>query len=79
MDYVRLMMACNCFEEALDERLKVEGFDEHDFMDVLAMENLALKCVKPNKEQRPDMSYVMRLLNNMSNGNIEGNSFEMGD
>ncbi|GLJ41532.1 hypothetical protein SUGI_0859590 [Cryptomeria japonica] len=78
-DYVRYMMTCNRLEEALDERFKVEGFDECDLRDALAVAKLALKCAEPNKKERPDMSYVVRLLNNMRNENTEGNSSEVGD
>ncbi|XP_057858015.2 G-type lectin S-receptor-like serine/threonine-protein kinase At4g27290 [Cryptomeria japonica] len=78
-DYVRYMMACNRLEEALDERLRVEGFDECDLKDALAVVKLGLKCAERDKEERPDMSYVVRLLNTMSKENTEGNSSEMGD
>ncbi|XP_057857973.2 putative proline-rich receptor-like protein kinase PERK11 [Cryptomeria japonica] len=76
-DYVRYMMACNRFEQALDERIKGEGFGERDLINALAVANLALKCVEHNKEERPDMSYVMRALNSMSKENTEGNSIEI--
>ncbi|GLJ41530.1 hypothetical protein SUGI_0859560 [Cryptomeria japonica] len=64
-DYVRYMIACNRFKEALDERFKTEGFSDFDLMNALAVANLALKCAELDKEERPDMSYVVRVLNKM--------------
>ncbi|GLJ41531.1 hypothetical protein SUGI_0859580 [Cryptomeria japonica] len=78
-DYVRYMMASNRLEEALDKRLRVEGCDKCDLMNALAVAKLALKCAEPNKEERPDMSYVVRLLNSMNKDNTKEESSEMGD
>ncbi|GLJ41302.1 hypothetical protein SUGI_0854940 [Cryptomeria japonica] len=64
-DYLRYMIANNRFEQALDERLKGDCLNESDLMDALAVAKLALKCTEKDKEERPDMDYVMRELCSM--------------
>ncbi|GLJ41311.1 hypothetical protein SUGI_0855080 [Cryptomeria japonica] len=70
-DYLRYMIANNRFEEALDERLKGDCMSESDLTNALALAQLALKCADKDKEEGPDMDYVMRQLCFMRSQNTE--------
>ncbi|GLJ41304.1 hypothetical protein SUGI_0854980 [Cryptomeria japonica] len=76
-DYLLYMIANNRFEQALDERLKGDCRNESDLMNALAVTELALKCAEKDKEERPDMGYVVRELCLMREKSIDIESSEM--
>ncbi|XP_057845842.1 probable serine/threonine-protein kinase At1g01540 [Cryptomeria japonica] len=76
-DYLCYMIANNRFEEALDERLKGDFWSESDLMNALAVAKLALQCAEKDKEERPDMDYVMRELCLIREESIGKESSEM--
>ncbi|GLJ41511.1 hypothetical protein SUGI_0859290 [Cryptomeria japonica] len=57
--YVRHMIENNRFEEAVDPKLKKDGWDIFALEEALTVANIALRCAHPDKAERPDMNLVL--------------------
>ncbi|GLJ41515.1 hypothetical protein SUGI_0859350 [Cryptomeria japonica] len=67
--YVRHMIENDRFEEAVDLKLKKDGWDIFAVEEALAVANIALRCAHSEKVERPDMNLVVtQLTSTMSSG-----------
>ncbi|GLJ41522.1 hypothetical protein SUGI_0859450 [Cryptomeria japonica] len=64
-DYVRHMIEKNRFEEAVDRKLKQDGWDSYALEEALAVANIALRCARFDKAERPDMNHVVTELSSV--------------
>ncbi|GLJ41520.1 hypothetical protein SUGI_0859410 [Cryptomeria japonica] len=63
--YVRHMIENNRFEQAVDAKLKQDGWDIFALEEALSVANIALRCAHPDKVERPDMNLVLTELSSM--------------
>ncbi|GLJ41523.1 hypothetical protein SUGI_0859460 [Cryptomeria japonica] len=63
------MIENNRFEEAVDLKLKKDGWDIFAVEEALAVANIGLRCAHSEKVERPDMNLVVtQLTSTMSSG-----------
>ncbi|GLJ41518.1 hypothetical protein SUGI_0859390 [Cryptomeria japonica] len=59
------MIEKNCFEEAVDAKLKQDGWDTFAVEEAFTIANIALICAHLDKAERPDMGLVLTELTSM--------------
>ncbi|XP_059066796.1 pto-interacting protein 1 isoform X2 [Cryptomeria japonica] len=74
--YVRHMVENNRFEEAVDARIKQDGWDIFAVEEALTVANIALRCAHPDKTKRPDMNLLLAELTLIMSSNHNNISLE---
>ncbi|XP_059066426.1 PTI1-like tyrosine-protein kinase 2 [Cryptomeria japonica] len=59
-EYVSFMISNDRFEQAIDSRLKRNGWDRFTLESAFSVANIALRCARPEKAARPFMDIVLK-------------------